>query len=319
MAPKSRRERGMVALLLLVLLATVALTAVMARVDPSTERDLAARKITIANLEKVETALAIFTMQNRRLPCPASGEGLRATSPPFPVGTESRLVLLDGSTTRYICQVTGPTNPNQLSIILVQQHQTHGIVPWRTLGLRRTDVIDGWGNFLSYRVHPELVKPDVMDLSSCHPNGTGPLASGGNEDGRCKSCVGTSMQNCTPPGAFTLGKGLRIVGPANQVVMDPLGTVASNNGAAYVVVSHGENGAGAYSAAGVPQAGLPAAGTNEGLNFATATAKFGEAPYPSYFDGTPSFVVGSNYFDDLVLRPRVLDVANAASLGPRMR
>ena len=317
-----RPQQGMVALLLLVLLATAALTVVMARTDPSNDRDLTARQVTLANLERVEMALAAFTMQNKRLPCPASGKDLSVTNPSFAIGTERRLVFSDGTGSYEVCQVSGTTqtgNQSQINTVKSQQFQTDGVVPWRSLGLKRSEVMDGWGNLLTYRVHPELVNTDSIDLTTCHPLG-GSNSLAGN--GKCKSCSGSgtnagSFSSCNAPGLYTLNKGLKVIGPGSQVLMDPAGTAATNNGAAYIVISHGENGAGAYSVGGIAQTGRPAAGSRETQNAATTQFMFNAIP--DFYDDAPSLTEGTAYFDDLVLRPRILDVANAASLGPRMR
>lgn len=313
------RQHGMAAVFLLMLLATAAIVVVLKRSDPSPERDLTARNVTQAKLAAVEQALAAFVIQYKRLPCPALGRSL-SSQVEAEMGKERRLVFTYANATYEVCQVTGVNtinNDNQKAAILSQQFQTDGVVPWRELGLKRSDVLDGWGNLLTYRVAPDLAKSGSMDLSSCHPNGTGPLASSGNESGRCKSCQGASMTNCTPPGTYTLGKGLTVMSSSSQTLMTPGGTSATNNGAAYVVISHGENAAGSYSALGIAQSGSPAAGTLETPN--AATAQFSVSPYPSFYDATPSLDAGTSYFDDLILRPRIVDVANAASLGPRMR
>lgn len=317
-APPNHRQRGMVIVLILVLLATAAMLAVAKRSDPSNDRDLAARRATQANLAKVEGALAAFVMQNKRLPCPASGLNLASQSSTV-LGLERRLEFFIGSVNWKVCQVTGPTNTSNEVVngeIRDKQYQTFGVVPWRTLGLKRTDALDGWGNLLTYRVAPDLVKDNSMDLSSCRPNGGGPLASSGNEVGRCKTFNGPDSGG-TDPGLYTQGKGLKVMGSNSVVLMTPEGSVSTNNGAAYVVISHGENGAGAFSAQGVAQAGLPASGNEEGRN--AATAAFSIDSIPSFFDGRPSQDAGLNHFDDIVLRPTIIEVAVAASIGPRAR
>jgi hypothetical protein len=106
--------------------------------------------------------------------------------------------------------------------------------------------------------------------------------------------------------------------------MNPNGSGTTNNGAAYVVISHGENGAGAFSAEGVAITGSPAAGSEEVPNavtglFAPRTASYVANSLPIFRDTTPSQVAGSSYFDDLMLRPTILEVIYAANLGPRSK
>lgn len=316
--PPHRRQHGMVIVLILVLLATAAMVAAANRSDPSNERDLTARQATLANLAKVEAALGAFVMQNKRLPCPASGLNIDSQANTV-VGVERRLTFLLSNVTWEVCQVMGPTNTSSDTVkgeIKDKQYQTYGVVPWRTLGLKRTDALDGWGNLLTYRVSPDLVKSNSMDLSSCRPNGGGPLASSGNEVGRCKTFNGPDSGG-TDPGLYTQGKGLKVVGSNSVVLMTPEGSVSTNNGAAYVVISHGENGAGAFSAQGVAQAGKPSSGSDESRNAVTANFSIDSIPY--FFDGKPSLDENTRHFDDIVLRPRIVDVATAASLGPRAR
>jgi hypothetical protein len=85
-----------------------------------------------------------------------------------------------------------------------------------------------------------------------------------------------------------------------------------STGAAYIVISHGENGAGAYSNQGIVQAAVGAdPGTEEAKNAA------GLAFRNYYVDDFASYLDGASHFDDFVLRPSILTVATKAQLGPR--
>lgn len=75
--------------------------------------------------EVVKKALLAFVARNYRLPCPANGQtntGLEA-----PVG---------GGTCTYA--------------------SNFGVVPWQTLGLQKTDALDGWGRLIGYAVSSDL-------------------------------------------------------------------------------------------------------------------------------------------------------------------
>jgi len=252
------------------------------------------REATRQRLAGVETAIALFVSQNKRLPCPADG---RIAGNAGGAGAELRVGVS--------CQVIGGT-PNS---------QTHGVVPWRSLGLAEPDVTDGWGSRLTYRVAPELVADNAMDFTACDPGGTGPL-SGGSCDTTCSSA--TFPGSCTPPSAYTAAKGLKIRNIAlAALIMDP--AAAPSTGAAYVVISHGENRQGAYSNEGLLQAGVPASGTLEAANNAADVA-FVYATSPAtapFIDDFPSFAEGTGHFDDSLLRPSLLTVASKAQLGPR--
>ena len=88
-------------------------------------------------------------------------------------------------------------------------------------------------------------------------------------------------------------------------------------GAAYVLISHGANRVGGFSADGVylGTANGPGPGPLENINFnglaprtATPTDFYIEANYAE----NPAA-----YFDDIVLRPTVMSVVQGANLGPR--
>lgn len=266
------------------------------------------REATRQRLAGIDTAIALYVSQNKRLPCPADG---RLPSEHVDAGLERPIG--GGS-----CQTLTVT-PNS---------QTHGVVPWRTLGLAEPDATDGWGNRLTYRVAPELVAATAMDLTACDPGGGFNLS--GTPNGRCNQ-AGTNAADCnkdsfpdkcTPPSAYTQGKGLK-VRTLNAIVtltMNPSATPST--GAAYVVISHGENGEGAYNNRGVRQEGTTASGTLESSNNA-ANVSFVYAASTDMTDANaivddfPSYLADSSHFDDFVLRPTILTLATKAQLGPR--
>lgn len=84
----------------------------------------------------------------------------------------------------------------------------------------------------------------------------------------------------------------------------------ASTGAAYVVISHGENSAGAYGNAGVLQ---EASGTAPGAAELQNASNLSLQAYyvDDFYQASPT------YFDDFVLRPSILTVATKAQLGPR--
>ncbi len=238
------------------------------------------RELTRSRLAGVEAALTLFVSQNQRLPCPADGT-LVASAPN--AGVE---LWAAGA-----CTTT----------------QANGVVPWRALGLAEQDITDGWANRMTYRVAPPLVALNAMNFTNCDPGGGGGLVAGACNGG----CTSASFPgSCTPPQAVTATKGLTIKNLAGATVMDP--TVSPSTGAAYVVVSHGENGAGAYSSEGILQAGNGSGGIGEeAKNFANLA--LGAGSY--YVDDFAAY--SPPYFDDFVLRPAILTVASKAQLGAR--
>lgn len=256
------------------------------------------REATRQRLAGVETAIALFVSQNKRLPCPADGRVAGTTAG---AGTEAR------NDTTDVCNIGGVANT-----------QTHGVVPWQSLGLAEQDVTDGWGNRLTYRVAPELIRDNAMDLTSCDPGGT----TGGLVGGFCNTACasGTFPASCTPPSAYTLDKGLKIRNlSAATLIMDPSPASGPSTGAAYVVISHGENTEGAYSNQGIVQGGTPPSGTLESANNAANVAFAFATSIASnpFVDDFPVYAEGAGHFDDWLLRPSILTVATKAQLGPR--
>ncbi|MEQ1882373.1 MAG: hypothetical protein ABL878_15545, partial [Burkholderiales bacterium] len=174
-----------------------------------------------------------------------------------------------------------------------------------------------------YRVGYGLTRDAALDMTACDPAGTA-LESVQNAApavnlGVCAStCTGTfAAANCTSPSNFLKRKGL-------DVLSSP-GTTAMNyllfTGAAYVLISHGENAYGARNNTGsfraIAERGI--AGTtfenpNRNLSSLTVTAV---AP-PQFMDATYSNAeIDTTYFDDIVVRPLLFSVINKAQLGPR--
>ncbi len=250
------------------------------------------REATRQRLAGVETAIALFVSQNQRLPCPANGtlQGTDANA-----GVEQ--ITLGATNT---CSVGGVANSQQ-----------HGVVPWRALGISEQDATDGWGNRLTYRVDADFVTTPSMNFTYCDPGGTAAIAAFGSPGGYCNTACtsATFPASCTPPSDATATQGLTVRNLGGTIIMNP---VTPSTGAAYVVISHGENGEGAYNNQGVVQgASGPGSGTEESKN----AANLALGAY--YVDDFPSYPAGNGHFDDFLLRPSILAVAIKAQLGPR--
>lgn len=238
-------------------------------------------------LSAIDISFALFVAQNKRLPCPADGS------------------LAPGDANAGIEMAHDSTG--------CTASQANGVVPWVTLGISATDAEDGWGNRFTYRLPVDLAAPLAMDMSTCDPAGTSATATLLNGKNTCNSgstCTSTALSSCVPPNLFLTAKGLKIQTAAagGTVLMDP----AANppNGAAYVVISHGENGAGARS--------------NQGVFISTSGQGTNEAPNNSdgalgtYYVDTPlNYTNDTSRFDDFVSRPSVFAVISRAQLGPR--
>lgn len=178
---------------------------------------------------------------------------------------------------------------------------TNGVVPWRTLALPQADATDAWNNLISYRVWAgagvanSLTVASGMDMSGLNPASAGVVQAWLSPRG-FRAC------NATPCAVGSVGE---------------LASKANGNGVAYFLVSHGTNKVGGYTPAGtllaVASGSGPGALENINLNGAalrTAT------PNDFYIDADYNENAAS-YYDDLVLRATVIQVAIDAGLGPR--
>ena len=244
---------------------------------------------TRAKLKAIDAALVSFVAINKRLPCPANGT-LDSTNP------------LAGA------EVFG-SQADPCS------NQANGVVPWKALGFSASDIEDGWGTRITYRLDPYLARAGAMDMSLCDPAGTkvgaytDALVPPRNTCGTGTVCT-TDMTQCGTPTQFLTGKGIEVRDAVGgNVLMDA--AVIPSAGAAYVLISHGENLSGGYSGAGTL---LPASNGIEGTN---ETQNRENTSLAYYVDAPQQFSTTNARFDDYVLRPSIISVIQRAHLGPR--
>lgn len=244
------------------------------------------RSLTATRMAGIDAALAQFVQQQRRLPCPANGT----------LASSNNNAGVEGARNAGGC--TG--------------NQQNGVVPFRALALTETDATDGWDRRLTYRLDPLLGADGGMDMSGCDPAGT----QAGATPRACNAgCVSTNMALCTPPVDFLRGRGLIVRNVAGTVLMDPqTATAFPPTGAAYVLISHGESGGGAYINSGTLTASAVGEGNEEMKNYASLPHTAGVT---YYLDDSLMETPGVTHFDDVVSRPSVLSVASKAGLAPR--
>ena len=258
------------------------------------------RQTTVARLAGIDAALVNYVALQKRLPCPADGASTQGAAL---LGVERR----DNAT--GLCSID-PGPP-------VTPFMNRGVVPWVTLGISEAEALDGWNNRITYRTISValtgLTLTDGLKMSDCDPAGSfvvAPPAAVCNA-----ACVAGSMALCTKPIDFLNGRGLVVrdgfvapAVPSGAQIMSPGG----GTGAAYVLISHGENRGGAYSSAGVIQSGSPANSALENIN------NNNQAIQPFYMDAPQVDAAGANnYFDDIVVRPTLMSVITRAGLGSR--
>jgi type II secretory pathway pseudopilin PulG len=244
-------------------------------------------------LETIDTALANFVVQYKRLPCPADA-----------TGREKLLVVLPPATS----PPSGACDPAD---------QVSGVVPWVTLGLSEADATDPWARRISYRVDPILTAPTAiapMDMSNCDPSSS---LGGLSANGACKTPVlpCTGGNGCTSPSEFLANKGLDVWdglnGAAGWAVRQ--NNRSNGTGAAYVLISHGADGATNISPPLIP----PPVVTLEQANFSDRPLALPVTQANTYRDAPLNDVVGVNHFDDYLSHPTIMTVLTKANLGPR--
>lgn len=245
----------------------------------NTMLDNSRRKESRAKLQAIEQAMARFVVVNGRLPCPANG------------------ALAPGNVAQ------GLEQPNPGTAVCTAVALTNGVVPWRTLGLAQDDVTDAWNTLVTYRVWAgasvaasSLTQPAGMTMSNLDP----------------------ATQNAQIQ-VFLQARGFRICNttPCAIGAAAELTSRTGMTGTAYVLISHGANRVGGFSVDGayLNTANGPGPGPLENTNF-NAVAPRTAAPADFYIDA-PLAENPAAYFDDIVLRPTVMTVAQGADLGPR--
>lgn len=260
-----------------------------------TERTLDAGAGQRARLDRIDAALAQFVAAHRRLPCPARGTVASGT---LGAGAES------------INLATGVCTPAT---------QIDGVVPWLTLGLTEEAARDAWNGRITYRVQPSLASNlmVLMNMSWCSPAGATNGATGAANACLPAPCAGAG---CMDDANYLYAKGLQVQDGGGAWLNRPAPPWAGApapppvaTGAAYVLVSHGANGAGAYNGSGSLQAGLPAAGGQESPN-RNGVALSGAT---IFIDKAPVTTAGATYYDDALSHPTLDSVLAKAALGPR--
>jgi hypothetical protein len=173
-----------------------------------------------------------------------------------------------------------------------------GTVPWRTIGLRREDSLDAWGWKISYRVYQGATGlTQTGGASMVHCDTVEPTPAGTTASGLCQSS-GAGAHN-TSEAQFLSGKGLNV---------SSFG--ATTTDAAYVLVSHGPTGFGAYTTSGGQKQPNPA-NADELANLGAA------GPFVAKVAVTNVDPGSGTYFDDVLAFRRLGDFVKRANLAAR--
>lgn len=264
---------GLIIVVLLVLLAGFALVQMQGR---NISLQVSRNSEALVPMSRIQSALLEFVRLNKRLPCPAAP--LLDTGLPVP----------DGPT------VTPPLACNN----------PDGTVPWAVLGLSAADALDPWGRKISYRVVSGLKSATVtdgLDRSQCDAElvvfASPPGDNSPDTAGLCKKPVTVAPRTLVT----------NLTGIPSLTVNDK-GTTIS--GVAYVLVSHGETGRGAYLRGGQRLLPLPPVGGAEASNAAVG----------SYVVSTPNTTVAPDqaaFFDDIVVYELLSNLIEKSGLVAR--
>lgn len=228
-------------------------------------------EITRANLDKIEAALISFRIANNRLPCPADGSmnptnadyGKEAGAETDNIPTNVTPNCVGGVPAANFSEAYDPNevDPN-LVVTTPATSVVGGMVPLIALGLNESDVLDGWGNKITYHVDAKATLTDAFSIYSLSAD-------------RCF--------NITVDDAISSLGG----GPDRNLHMKH---------AIYALVSHGQDGHGAFSVGG-PRLNTqsPDAGTYS--QFQNANADFTEAGVAYAGD---NLVNGTPYAYDMI-------------------
>jgi prepilin-type N-terminal cleavage/methylation domain-containing protein len=253
------------------------------------------RATTKARMDNVDKALILFVQRNQRLPCPADGS-LDNTS------------ALNGVENRN--PLTGDCNGNQ---------QT-GVVPSRSLGLGDEDVTDGRNLRFTFRIGQYLARNNSLNMTMCDPIGTfsatGSVVGPGAFRVCANTCTSITPATCTSVVNFLGQFGLTVADNVTGAKITDADSAGATTGAAYALISHGNNQGGAYTTAGVLATASPASGSNEAFNHNNQVLRI---PPLFYSEGNENNAETPAHFDDVVRHPTVQSLIDAAGLSPRVR
>ncbi len=273
------RDRGFTLAELAITLVIVGLLLASAFVPLNTQIELRAITDTRRIQENAKDAIIGFAQTNGRLPCPALGT--------IPTGSNS--AGIEQIDTTINAPAVFPYYPCKNSI---------GVLPWATLGVPETDA---WGKRFTYRVVGTFA--DGVKTSSA--NVVNPVSGLPNATQNGDTQTANQSLNCTSPTPIPTQASFALCSRGDLTVNTRgIATHASTALASEIplaIVSHGKNGHGAYTPAGVLVPGT--SGADETANTIAGNAKsFMSREYSPYASGCSDATSGNPLceFDDIV-------------------
>ena len=187
----------------------------------STQKNIEARRDTTRALDNVREALLGYAMAHGRLPCPADRSiASGAATAGFEAYNSATGTCLCSAANSGIAANGGATCDPATSV--------SGVLPWATLGLPESD---GWGNRYSYLVTAAYARSIGQSTVYCDAGSSAPPPTN------------AAFALCTS-GA------VRVFSAADLAV-----ALTTANEVPAIVVSHGDNGRGAWQSTGTQNAG----------------------------------------------------------------
>lgn len=248
-------------------------------------------KETERKMERIVDVMAIYAQRNNRIPCPADPDRTLATEP---IGAE----------------VGSGSDGDNLGSCDSAGDLIEGLVPYRTLGLAEQDVVDGWGNHITYRVNPTYARDpsgaannDVHARCRINLLWVDPDTGQNMNPAKARFCCANSAQaangiviedeNNEPLWPFTRDTGSD-ADPDTTVASDTIFDPGSENTTmpAFILISHGRNGYGAYLQNGLRMTSMGQSGIDEDEN---------QDGDNLYVMAPRNLVNSNNYYDDITL------------------
>lgn len=257
---KTRKILGFSIIELTIILTIFSLFAVNLMVTDDAEKSFKKQHATYAKLKVIQKALSNYVKEYGHYPCPADGEiGLnndslgKMSDEPLNPSAQNRSLLLGFTycnTSNFVSPTVDPTLIGPLSPRDYARLEI-GIVPIRDLGLPTEYMVDEFGNRITYVVRKELTHTSTWGMAT-------------NADGRGSPHSGSQD-----------GRTLEIKNDTNMAFSD---------NAAYLLISHGPNGYGAYPYHG---------GITGNLTTRIFPPDIGAGPSCDIINGPPGSVAGT--------------------------
>lgn len=254
-------------------------------------RETRARDVTTTNIAAVDAAIREYFVENDFYPCPAN--------PALPRNNAAHGISQVG--------------PGGACTILNTAGLAEGSIPHEELGLDQKQVYDGWGYKLLYAVDNSRASnraiatpsgpaiPLTINEIPLVPN---PAYALGNPD-----CNLTDFQICANAIAGYVAGASPACNPGFINPPLPGDPTYPINNVHYTVLSHGQDGRGAFTAAGIP---VPGAACN-GAAFANEINCDGDAVYQSR-QCINNDATGATFFDDYMVTGAAQKIANPMAM-----